>query len=78
MNDIKKCPHCGKKLHSNALYCMFCMTSLEPKKDITPHVRKHRKWILICMLPLATILLIVVFLTNCTPQTFNQEQGERS
>lgn len=62
MSDIKKCPHCGKALHSNARYCMFCMTTLHSKEDITPtvHVRR-RKWIVICLtvLFLLSVLLVV-------------------
>lgn len=36
MKDIKKCPKCGKELHQDAQYCMYCMHSLQPKKDVTP------------------------------------------
>jgi len=38
MNDVKKCPHCGKQVHTGAQYCMFCMQSLVSKQDITPRV----------------------------------------
>ena len=38
MNDVKKCPHCGKQIHSSAQYCMFCMHTLVPKQDITPRI----------------------------------------
>ena len=59
MSDVKKCPHCGGKLHGSAMYCMYCMTSLEKKRDITPAVPKRKKWIAAVVL-LAVVMILVV------------------
>lgn len=69
MSDTKKCPHCGKQIHSNAQYCMFCMTSLQPKQDITPSVRSGKKWITTAILLLTVVTILVLMLvSNCTAQ----------
>ena len=44
MNDVKTCPCCGKQLHSNAQYCMYCMTPLQSKQDITPRGQSRKIW----------------------------------
>ena len=62
MNDVKKCPHCAKQLHSNAQYCMYCMTSLQPKQDITPGVRKGHAWVFICILLVLLVILSVLII----------------
>lgn len=74
MSDVKKCPHCGKQLHIQAQYCMFCMTSLQPKQDITPSVRKRKKWITTAILLLTVVIvLILILLSNCTAQPPREE-----
>lgn len=67
MSDVKKCPHCGKEIHSTALYCMFCMTSLTPKKDITPPpVPRRKKWTVTAIVVLTVaILLVMVLIGKC-------------
>ena len=43
MTDTKKCKHCGRQIHSQAQYCMYCMVSQNEKADITPtDLRKKR------------------------------------
>jgi len=59
MNDTKRCPHCGKELHSNAQYCMYCMTSLQTKQDITPGSKRGHIWAVICILLVLLIILSV-------------------
>ncbi len=74
MSDVKKCPHCGKQLHIQAQYCMFCMTSLQPKQDITPSVHKRKKWITTAILLLTVVIvLILILLSNCTVQPPKQK-----
>lgn len=58
MSTTKKCPYCDNVLHGNAQYCMYCMTSLKNKKDITPTARKSRIWL---YLPVLFICLAGVF-----------------
>lgn len=76
MSDVKKCPHCGKQLHSNALYCMFCMTSLQPKKNITPniHKRKKRAAIGVILLVPGILLVLVLLFSKCSAQTSRQDK----
>ncbi len=67
MMDTKKCPHCGKQLHKDAQYCMYCMTSLCPKKDITPKAVSHWKLAFFCaaLLIIVIVLLLCVLLRSC-------------
>ena len=76
MNDVKKCPHCGKQLHSTAQYCMFCMTSLQPKQDITPTVPVKRRWgvpVVIVLGVLVLVLLAIFF--RCGTEQIDGEVG---
>ena len=60
MNDVKKCPHCGKQIHTGAQYCMFCMHSLVPKQDITSRMYSTNKKTFAGILLLAVVLLLVL------------------
>lgn len=64
MTDVKKCPHCGKALHKDAQYCMYCMASLHPKKDITPKVAVRGKWLILLwgLLPLLAAIGLMYLL----------------
>lgn len=62
MNDVKICPHCGKQLHSNAQYCMFCMTVLQPKQNITPRVVVWKKWGILGLIAAVCLLFAVAFI----------------
>ena len=61
MNDVKKCPHCGKQVHNSAQYCMFCMHSLVSKQDITPRISGKKAfagillWVVVLLLLLGLI-----------------------
>ena len=59
MNDVKKCPHCGKQVHNSAQYCMFCMHSLVPKQDITPRIYSTGKKTFAGILLLGVVLLLL-------------------
>ena len=37
---MKICPYCGKKLFDEAEFCLYCMTPLIEKKDLTPKSKK--------------------------------------
>ena len=60
MTDKKKCPKCGSELHSGALFCMYCMHSMQPKTDVTPDVPRRRGVLFWIVLLVAVILLIVL------------------
>jgi len=60
MSDVKTCPHCGRQLHGNAQYCMYCMTVLQPKQDITPKVVLWKKWGIVGGIVAACLLLALV------------------
>lgn len=62
MSDVKICPHCGRQLHGNAQYCMYCMTVLQPKQDITPKVVLWKKWGIVGGIVAVCLLLAVVVL----------------
>lgn len=66
MNDVKRCPHCGKELHSNAQYCMYCMTSLQTKQDITPGAKRGHTWIIVCILLvlLAILSALIIYVAK--------------
>lgn len=60
MNDVKKCPHCGKQIHNSAQYCMYCMHSLTPKQDITPRISgAGKKTFAGILLPAVALLLVL-------------------
>jgi len=67
MNDVKKCPHCGKQLHSTARYCMFCMRSLQPKQNMTPKYTGGKKWGIAVGVLLLLVVLAAVCLRQCAP-----------
>ncbi len=70
MNDVKKCPYCGKLIHNSAQYCMFCMTSLVKKQDITPANGHSKRTAIALILPALVVLLLIPFLfSNCVSQT---------
>lgn len=63
MTDWKKCPHCGKRLHKDARYCMYCMHSFQQKKDVTPDSPSNSGklvMIAICLI-LGCAMLILLF-----------------
>lgn len=76
MNDVKKCPHCGKLIHNSAQYCMFCMTSLVAKQDITPNIHNRNKKTAIVILLLALVVLLPVsfLIFNREPQPARREE----
>lgn len=57
MTDSKKCPYCGKHLHNNAQFCMYCMHSFQPKKDVTPAGPSHTG-----RLAVITVCFVLAFL----------------
>ncbi len=76
MSDVKKCPHCGKLIHNSAQYCMFCMTSLVAKQDITPSTNDHSKKATIALLLLALVVLLPIpfLISNCVSQPPGPEE----
>ncbi len=57
MTDTKICKHCGKQIHSQAQYCMYCMESQLEKVDVTPSgLQKKKK---------GRLLLPVVIIAVC-------------
>ena len=58
MNDVIKCPSCGRELHEKAQYCMYCMTTLYPKEDITPEISAKGRGGRIGVVILTVVLLL--------------------
>ncbi len=79
MNDIKKCPYCGKQLHTDAQYCMFCMHSLQNKKDVTPKKRSG-SFIVLLFVIIAALLLTAPCVGGCLIAVtgFVGNSGDRS
>lgn len=67
MTDTKICPKCGRKLHKDARFCMYCMASLAPKNDITPAQLHNRSrwwiWVLLGVLSVCIFLTAFWFVT---------------
>lgn len=43
MDDkMNKCPYCGAELQENAAFCLYCMRSLNDKKDVSPAAKPRR------------------------------------
>ncbi len=64
MTDTKKCPKCGKQLHTDAQYCMYCMHSFQEKKDVTPTGLNRRGKQLLYWIPvvIAAAVLLSLFI----------------
>lgn len=75
MSDTKKCPHCGKQIHSSAQYCMFCMTPLVSKQNITPQMKKSNKKIILGVTLLILVALLVVSLLVLYPHFCRRPQS---
>lgn len=58
MTDKKKCPKCGREVHSNAQFCIYCMNSMQPKTDITPAIPRRRS-ILLWLIPAFALFLLI-------------------
>lgn len=44
---MKNCPHCGAELAEGSQFCLYCMTGLTDKPNVTPRLRKRLPIVLI-------------------------------
>ena len=61
---MKICPKCKAALHTDARFCLYCMTSLVEKELIKPPVRKSRRWLLVLLILvviIGSVAAVVVF-----------------
>lgn len=63
---MKLCPNCKTELDDHARFCLSCMTALDEKEQITPPVRKARRWlpVLLCGLAVGILLAFIVFINR--------------
>lgn len=83
MMEIKNCPFCNEELPENALFCIYCMHSLNQKKTYKTK-NTAKKPILSILLAVAAVLvigLIIIFaknVINISPKSETADNGSVS
>lgn len=64
---MKRCPCCQKELSSDRVFCIYCMTELEPKTELVkPRPTGGKRWLLLLLL--LPILAVGALLWVLRPQ----------
>ncbi len=81
---MKKCPFCKAQIEDNAVFCLYCMSSLEEKKNV-PVISKGKRRLpvilsaavlLILLLVLGAFLLLRLSCTGSAPDSASATQDE--
>ncbi len=58
-----RCPDCGAELQENAVFCLYCMKSLEKKTQLTPVKKRKRRWqIVLAILAVLAMIVVLIFM----------------
>lgn len=61
---MKICPFCNAKIEENALFCIYCMTSLKEKQVVKSTKENKYRWFPVTTSILAVILIIGLFISS--------------
>ena len=60
---MKKCPYCKAEIEESSRFCLYCMTSLDEKKPVSPP--RKRRWPLMIVALLVLLAVVLFLIPHC-------------